>query len=101
MRVGPTALAAQATQVARQGGTAVLHVVETMEGIDASSDRIANTVGLIEGIAFQANTLALNASVEAARAGEQGRGFAMMASPVGHRGARRRPGNCDCSSTSD
>src|SRR6185437_10171403 len=90
MRVGPTALAAQATQVARQGGIAVLHVVETMEGIDASSDRIANTVGLIEGIAFQANTLALNASVEAARAGEQGRAFAMMASPVGHHRACRR-----------
>ncbi|SEA84814.1 hypothetical protein [Paraburkholderia sartisoli] len=53
MRVGPTALAAQAAQLAEQGGTAVLRVVETMEGIDASSDRIANIVGIIEGIVFR------------------------------------------------
>jgi len=75
-------LAAQAAQVAEQGGTVVSRVVETMEGINASSDRIADIVGLIEGIAFQTNILALNAAVEAARAGEQGRGFAVVASEV-------------------
>ncbi|MGF7000483.1 methyl-accepting chemotaxis protein [Paraburkholderia sp. GAS32] len=75
-------LAAQAAQVAEQGGAVVSRVVETMDGINASSDRIANIVGLIEGIAFQTNILALNAAVEAARAGEQGRGFAVVASEV-------------------
>jgi methyl-accepting chemotaxis protein len=75
-------LAAQAAQVAEQGGTVVSRVVETMEGINASSDKIANIVGIIEGIAFQTNILALNAAVEAARAGEQGRGFAVVASEV-------------------
>jgi methyl-accepting chemotaxis protein len=75
-------LAAQAAQVAEQGGAVVSRVVETMEGINASSDRIANIVGIIEGIAFQTNILALNAAVEAARAGEQGRGFAVVASEV-------------------
>ncbi|MFL9918140.1 methyl-accepting chemotaxis protein [Paraburkholderia fungorum] len=75
-------LAAQAAQVAEQGGTVVSRVVETMDGINASSDRIANIVGIIEGIAFQTNILALNAAVEAARAGEQGRGFAVVASEV-------------------
>ncbi|CAB3796297.1 methyl-accepting chemotaxis protein [Pararobbsia alpina] len=75
-------LAAQASQVAEQGGTVVSRVVETMEGINASSDKIANIVGIIEGIAFQTNILALNAAVEAARAGEQGRGFAVVASEV-------------------
>ena len=75
-------LAAQAAEVADQGGTVVSRVVETMEGINASSDRIASIVGIIEGIAFQTNILALNAAVEAARAGEQGRGFAVVASEV-------------------
>ncbi|WNC94547.1 methyl-accepting chemotaxis protein [Paraburkholderia sp. FT54] len=75
-------LAAQAASVAEQGGTVVSRVVETMEGINASSDRIANIVGIIESIAFQTNILALNAAVEAARAGEQGRGFAVVASEV-------------------
>ncbi|MGF6902706.1 methyl-accepting chemotaxis protein [Paraburkholderia sp. GAS348] len=75
-------LAAQAAQVAEQGGTVVSRVVETMDGINASSDKIANIVGIIEGIAFQTNILALNAAVEAARAGEQGRGFAVVASEV-------------------
>jgi methyl-accepting chemotaxis protein len=75
-------LAAQAASVAEQGGTAVSRVVETMDGINASSDKIADIVGLIESIAFQTNILALNAAVEAARAGEQGRGFAVVASEV-------------------
>ncbi len=75
-------LAAQAAEVAEQGGAVVSRVVETMDGINASSDKIANIVGLIEGIAFQTNILALNAAVEAARAGEQGRGFAVVASEV-------------------
>jgi methyl-accepting chemotaxis protein len=75
-------LAAQAAQVAEQGGTVVSRVVETMDGINASSDEIADIVGIIEGIAFQTNILALNAAVEAARAGEQGRGFAVVASEV-------------------
>jgi len=75
-------LAAQAAEVAEQGGTVVSRVAETMDGINASSDKIANIVGLIEGIAFQTNILALNAAVEAARAGEQGRGFAVVASEV-------------------
>jgi len=75
-------LAAQAAEVAEQGSTVVSRVVETMDGINASSDKIAEIVGLIEGIAFQTNILALNAAVEAARAGEQGRGFAVVASEV-------------------
>ncbi|MGY4729213.1 methyl-accepting chemotaxis protein [Burkholderia pyrrocinia] len=75
-------LAAQAAQVAEQGGAVVSRVVETMDGINASSDKIANIVGIIESIAFQTNILALNAAVEAARAGEQGRGFAVVASEV-------------------
>jgi len=75
-------LAAQAAEVAEQGSTVVSRVVETMDGINASSDKIADIVGLIEGIAFQTNILALNAAVEAARAGEQGRGFAVVASEV-------------------
>ncbi len=75
-------LAAEATQVAQQGGTAVAGVVSTMGEIDASSKKIADIIGTIDGIAFQTNILALNAAVEAARAGEQGRGFAVVAAEV-------------------
>jgi methyl-accepting chemotaxis protein len=57
-------------------------VVNTMEGIQESSGKIAEIIGIIEGIAFQTNILALNAAVEAARAGEEGRGFAVVASEV-------------------
>jgi methyl-accepting chemotaxis protein len=60
----------------------VAQVVTTMEEINASSQRIADITGVIDGIAFQTNILALNAAVEAARAGEQGRGFAVVASEV-------------------
>ncbi len=76
------ALAGDAAQVASRGGTAVAEVVTTMEQINTSSKRIADIVGVIDGIAFQTNILALNAAVEAARAGEQGRGFAVVAGEV-------------------
>lgn len=75
-------LAMSATQVATKGGEVVSQVVATMDEINASSKKIADIVGIIDGIAFQTNILALNAAVEAARAGEQGRGFAVVASEV-------------------
>ena len=75
-------LALDATAVARQGGTVVGEVVATMKGINDASRKIADIIGVIDGIAFQTNILALNAAVEAARAGEQGRGFAVVASEV-------------------
>jgi methyl-accepting chemotaxis protein len=75
-------LATNASSVAMRGGEVVGQVVETMKGINDSSRRIADIIGVIDGIAFQTNILALNAAVEAARAGEQGRGFAVVASEV-------------------
>ena len=75
-------LAVSASGVAQQGGETVAQVVETMKGINDSSRKIADIIGVIDGIAFQTNILALNAAVEAARAGEQGRGFAVVASEV-------------------
>ncbi len=75
-------LALGASTVARKGGAVVGEVVETMKGINESSRRIVDIIGVIDGIAFQTNILALNAAVEAARAGEQGRGFAVVASEV-------------------
>jgi methyl-accepting chemotaxis protein len=75
-------LAGSAASVAQRGGEVVSQVVATMEQINASSRRIADIIGTIDGIAFQTNILALNAAVEAARAGEQGRGFAVVASEV-------------------
>jgi methyl-accepting chemotaxis protein len=75
-------LALSAAQVARRGGEVMGQVIATMQQIDVSSKRIADIIGVIDGIAFQTNILALNAAVEAARAGEQGRGFAVVASEV-------------------
>ncbi len=75
-------LARNASIVASRGGEVVGQVVDTMKGIHASSKRIADIIGVIDGIAFQTNILALNAAVEAARAGDQGRGFAVVASEV-------------------
>ncbi len=75
-------LAATASSVAEKGGAVVKDVVATMEDINHSSKKIADIIGVIDGIAFQTNILALNAAVEAARAGEQGRGFAVVASEV-------------------
>ena len=75
-------LAGQASDVATRGGEAVHRVVDTMSGIQQSSRKITDIIGVIDGIAFQTNILALNAAVEAARAGEQGRGFAVVASEV-------------------
>ena len=75
-------LASSASDIATHGGTVVDQVVRTMGGIEQSSHRIADIIGVIDSIAFQTNILALNAAVEAARAGEQGRGFAVVASEV-------------------
>jgi methyl-accepting chemotaxis protein len=69
-------------EVATRGGALVSEVVVTMNEINSSSKKIADIIGVIDGIAFQTNILALNAAVEAARAGEQGRGFAVVATEV-------------------
>ena len=75
-------LARSASEVAARGGATVGTVVSTMDEINASSKKIADIIGVIDGIAFQTNILALNAAVEAARAGEHGRGFAVVAGEV-------------------
>jgi len=75
-------LASDNSQAAARGGAIIAEVVSTMDEINASSRKIADIIGVIDGIAFQTNMLALNAAVEAARAGEQGRGFAVVATEV-------------------
>ncbi len=75
-------LAVDANQVANRGGAVVSDAVATMGEISDASQKIADIIAIIDGIAFQTNILALNAAVEAARAGEQGRGFAVVASEV-------------------
>jgi len=77
-----SALAAKSAEAAENGSRIVERAVETMDAMRAESARMADIVGLIDGIAFQTNLLALNAAVEAARAGEHGRGFAVVASEV-------------------
>jgi methyl-accepting chemotaxis protein len=74
--------AAKAADTARRGGMAVNDVVQTIDGMQVSSRKIGEIIGVIDSIAFQTNILALNAAVEAARAGEQGRGFAVVAAEV-------------------
>jgi methyl-accepting chemotaxis protein len=75
-------LARSASEFAEEGGKIMALVVDNMNSIKASSSRIADIIGVIDGIAFQTNILALNAAVEAARAGEQGRGFSVVAAEV-------------------
>ena len=77
-----TALSGQSSAVAASGGALVGQVVSTMANITQSAGKMADIIGVIDGIAFQTNILALNAAVEAARAGEQGRGFAVVAAEV-------------------
>nr|WP_233411034.1 PAS domain-containing methyl-accepting chemotaxis protein [Rugamonas sp. CCM 8940] len=75
-------MANDANSIAENGGQIVVKVIETIADMSASSGKISDIIGIIDGIAFQTNILALNAAVEAARAGEQGRGFAVVATEV-------------------
>jgi len=77
-----SAMAVRVRQLVEDGGSAVQSAVASMQGIQASSKRVREIVGVIEGLAFQTNIFALNAAVEAARAGEQGRALAVLATEV-------------------
>jgi methyl-accepting chemotaxis protein len=79
---GAMAIVRENVAAAARGGEVIGHVVQTMNGIQSSSNKIGEIIGVIDSIAFQTNILALNAAVEAARAGEQGRGFAVVATEV-------------------
>ena len=94
-----SSLAASASGVAQRGGAVVTQVVSTMDEINQSSKKIADIIGVIDGIAFQTNILALNAAVEAARAGEQGRGFVWNAWKPARAWCRKRapPWKTSCS----